>query len=204
MIRKLNKMFRDKKGMTLIEVVVASAMSCIILTCALGLFLPLNKSITTNKNLSDAKMIAANIIFEIEQSVQYAKTITIDDAATYPSGITTKAIYQVKTGAAPNEVIQTMYTSTGSTADEVDVVGKGFYDKLDYKVFYSQAIDSTTTPPTKKPALKVQVKVYKKGTSVLVYDITNTIRPLNTSASSIIDNSTSPVPPGNYQYITFS
>ncbi len=201
-VNRIKKRLWNKKGMTLLEVIVASAVSSIILICALGLFMPLNNSITSNQNIADAKVVSANIIFAIEQKVQYAKSVTIlKDVPSYPTGLTNKAIYQ-KSSGSPNNIIKTMYTSTGADADGVDIIGEGFYGKLDYKVYYKQAIDTTTTPVTRKPALEVNVKVYKKGTSVLIYDTTNTIRVLNATLNSITDNTTPP-PSGEYHYITF-
>lgn len=200
MIKKIRKLLKCKKGLTLLEVIVASTIACIVLMCALGFATPLTKSIITNKNIADAKTVSSSIIFQIQRKVMYAKGAEINEVASY-ADTTRQAIYQFKNS---DDVIQTMYTPTGQIADAKDLIGKEFYGKkLDYKVYYSQAEITSGGSTAKKPALNVRIMVYKKGTSVLVYDVTDTVVLLNASGGSIKDNTTNADPGTGFDYILF-
>lgn len=200
MIKKIRKLLKCKKGLTLLEVIVASTVACIVLMCALGFVTPLINSIVTNKNIADAKTVSSSIIFQIQRKVMYSGGAEIKETPSY-ADTDKQAIYQFKN---TDDVIQTMYTPTGQIADAKDLIGKEFYGKkLDYKVYYSQAEIVSGGSTVKKPALNVRVMVYKKGTSVLVYDVTDTVVLLNAGGGSITDNTANKDPGSDFDYILF-
>ena len=77
MFNKVKKILYSKKGFTLVEVLVASAVSSIILIGTLTLVLPTMNNIRKTSQINDSKMLSDRVIELISKEVKYSDSITI-------------------------------------------------------------------------------------------------------------------------------
>lgn len=207
LIKRCLHITRGKKGFTLLEVVVASAISSVVLMCAIGMFVPLMNSTRTNKELADAKNSAARIIDYIHRKVQYSGGIIVTSSDVY-SSTSTPTIYQARMPVDPldplkSESLRTYYTSTGDIADAVDILGDdAFYGGMDFVITYQQAMDRTVTPPVNKQAVEVTITATRKQQERVIYKVTETLYMFN---GGVVDTSAVNLAPvvEEFQYITF-
>jgi len=166
----LRKILKDKRGMTLLEVLVAFTISLIILGAAFALIVPSLKNFSYNSKLADAKNTSALIVSNIQNKVQFAKSVEIKDGTYSPSGTGTGVIYQQADLANPN-VIKLMLKSKTSTTGN-DLLSSAFFDELKYDIKYTVATGNTS-------GLEVKIVVTQIGRTNPIYTTTSTIPILN-------------------------
>lgn len=173
------KLLKNKKGMTLIEVVVASAVSCIILCAALGIIIPTTNNITFNKNVANAKDMSTKVIYELKDKLKYAKAITIVDSTDNfgTSHSSTYNFYEEKIDATQRTTLA--FSVPGTAVKTGYLADDRKYKNIKLRTTFD--VDTTTNQ------LLVTVKAYKTSTgSPLLYTTTAKIAPLNCKANNIV------------------
>lgn len=184
------KILKDKRGMTVLEVLVAFTVSLIILGAAFALFVPSLKSFSYNSRLGDAKNTSALIVDKIQEKVQFSKSVEIKNGLVTAS----KAVYQDTDGTI-------MFKASGSSVGN-DMVPKAFFnDKLVYSVTYTTATDIPS-------GLEVNIVVTEVGKTKPIYSMTSTIPILNNrDGKGSFTNSVPELTPGVQEpgtYLVFS
>lgn len=186
MFKKVLCKLKNNKGLTLLEVIVASAVSCIILGAAIGVILPTTKNITYNKDIANAKDMSTKIIYELKDRIKYAKAITIVDN---PDIFTNeyKNYYNfyeaITTPGSPKTLGFSVPVKPGETAPKTGFLADDSkYKNIQIKTTFS--IDATTNQ------LFVTINVYKTSTgSPFLYKTTAKIEALNCNAGPILADS---------------
>lgn len=200
MFQKLILKLKSKKGMTLLEVLVASTIAFIVLTGVVSLVVPMTRAIHTNQQLSDAQHMSELVIQKLTKELRYTKNISIDsvtvpvtDPPTNPamSISSSQACFYSETDLA-NDVLQFKFKSKTDAAltDAIDVVGTGNYNKaLDYKFYFLKAPSSVNSAENGKNSLKVYIQACKKNSNIVVYQTIATIPLLNNASITHVDSS---------------
>lgn len=155
MIARLRLILGCKKGLTLVEVIVASAISSIILVAALGFFLPTTQNMKRIDDLNDAKMVSQMIISGIEKQVKYAVSVTIDEeAALTPPVLGNNMLYQQVDATDPT--LTMLYFTPDAGVTTAPIVEKGFYGNIRCDTTFSVSSSGN---------LKVEVKAHLKNST---------------------------------------
>lgn len=170
----------NKKGLTLVEVIVASAVSSILLAGILSIILPTVETVRFNENLAHAKNMSSQLIQQVSNAVQYAKSISIESGTYTPSGgsaAAKSAIYQ-EYDTVDTNLLKTMYIKKGQITAN-DLLGEGFYDNLKFTITYEKAA-------TKADILQMNISVTKKNRSTVVFKTSASIKLYN---ANVVDHS---------------
>lgn len=106
MFNRIKRISSSKKGFTLVEVLVASAISSIILIGTLTLVLPTMDNIRETSQINDAKMISDQIIQLVAKEIKYADNVLIDiGTAPTPGTDETTLFFEPHDPLDPNSVL---------------------------------------------------------------------------------------------------
>lgn len=174
---------KNKKGFTLIEVIVASAVSSIILIAALSFILPTSETMRKTKELADARSLTEMVFDAIEGKVKYATSAECKDGTYVPSSWNTDDSQglihsEISDPTGANQAILYYTTMSSPTANaDTCLVNQAFYDRLRCEYTFD-AVNG---------ALKVTIKTYvgKQTTPVLTVD--KVIKVYNCSVTGVAD-----------------
>lgn len=199
-ISKLAGKIKCKKGMTLVEMLVAIAISAIVMSGILTIVVPTSKQLLYTSDLAHAKNMTSQIVLVLKNKIQYASTIKIydDGGTTYiPGDLDNTVIYSAPDNpSSPTydpKLIKIMCQDKGEAIGN-DFVSDVLYDNLNFIITYSTSEVADV--------LNVHFTVLKKANDEQVYTTTVPIKILNVSIKSgqIVNSGTSD---GNYIDVTF-
>lgn len=174
-MNRLRQIFCSKRAFTLIETIVAAAVSSIVLIGVLGFMLPTADNMEKTKQINNAKLVSEMILAELDKELKYANSIVIGEKASPPlANAKDIEIFAEPNGATPvaleEDILKIKRSGTTS-----DLVANAFYEKIGCTV--------TFTPAT-KGGLTVNIKThlnYRKGTTIL--ETTQVIKTYNGTAT---------------------
>ncbi|WMJ22101.1 prepilin-type N-terminal cleavage/methylation domain-containing protein [Paludicola sp. MB14-C6] len=167
--------YRCKKGFTLVEVVVTSAISSIILIGALSVVMITLNTVAFNSNVANAKNISCQLVEFITNKVKYANSLVIKSGnyTNLASPTPNNVIYQ-QYDLVDSSLLRTMIIESGETMGD-DILKKEFFDELTFIITYSET--------TQTDVLQMNIVVRKKSNLDLVYSTTSMIKTYNACIS---------------------
>lgn len=191
----MKKVLYCNKGMTVIELVIAAAISFMILAGVLTIYQAATNQTVDNTNLIRAKDIAADISKEISEMVKYANSIEVNQYGSTEYGLSYDeppviAMESASTYIYPeynsDEQLVLKFKPTGTTSYEL--VSLAFYEGLEVRLYFHETAAVTTTSSTEyRPnnVMDLTIAVYTKFDKQLIYKVTNTLVTYNTT---VVDN----------------
>lgn len=129
---KLARMRLNKRGFTLIEVIVASTIMFIIIAAALSFFLPMTDNMRKTKYMADARMLSEMVYDGLRAKIQYAESISVETGlndTTDRSDGKTHVIYSVPDADVNRDLDLLMCNGN-------PLVAEGFYDRIRFDITY--------------------------------------------------------------------
>lgn len=182
MFNKITKILKSKKGLTMVEMLCAMAISAIILTAVIGVIVPTARTAAYNNKLAIAKSATSNALNYIENELMYATSIKISGG--YDPAVLGEAIgtYDIDPDPSHDEDICSFkYDDSTATFAPIDIYTNGD-DKylLKYTVHFNRVKDSTGAFVDN--LLSIKFKAYDKNTDEEIYNCESVVETLNPCA----------------------
>lgn len=163
-MNRLKQILCSKRAFTLIETIVASTVSSIVLIGVLGFFIPTSDNMTKTQMLNDAKLVSELIIAELDKQIRYANSVTIYDSASAapPTSTADNIVIYDDTNGAPTQPFNLLHIKKNGSTTTEPLVASDFYGRIRCEVIF--------TPIAPGGGLKVTIKTHlnsRPGTVLL-------------------------------------
>lgn len=194
MFNKICKIIKSKKGVTMVELLCAMAISAVILTACVGIIIPTARTAAYNEKLATAKAATSNALTYIQNEMMYASSVILHNE--YNTGDENVIFLDSTTNPAGPRICAAV---GGGTTREY--INEADYFQLNYDMTFEVATDAVTGSPV-EDAVLVKFLVTDKRTGEPIYNSQSTIKLLNGGTGSVTGDSLfNPAMPAHAAYI---
>ena len=131
---RIRGVLKNKKGMTLVEVLVASTITVMMVGVCISMLIAANNLFVENAALFQAKQIGDGVLDILVSELRYADAIEVGNAKkTDPLDPEQEQLYLSTDVSTPHELGRLCYGS-GKLIDDIDYLGENFYAGMDVKL----------------------------------------------------------------------
>ena len=160
---RIRGVLKNKKGMTLVEVLVASTITVMMVGVCISMLIAANNLFVENAALFQAKQIGDGVLDILVSELRYADVIEVGNEKKASLEPEQEQLYLSTDVSTPDEFGRLCYGS-GKLIDDIDYLGENFYAGMDVKL--------EIAPVDAANAATIRVRVLRNGEEKYQNEIT--------------------------------